>query len=37
MIKREPLGIVFVVAPWNYPYLTAVNTVVAGARSPAMP
>ena len=20
MIKREPLGIVFVVAPWNYPY-----------------
>lgn len=27
MIKREPLGIVFVVAPWNYPYMTAVNTV----------
>ncbi|MGH6804727.1 MAG: aldehyde dehydrogenase family protein, partial [Methyloceanibacter sp.] len=21
-IKREPLGVVFVVAPWNYPYLT---------------
>jgi len=27
-ISREPLGLVLVVAPWNYPYLTAVNTVV---------
>ena len=27
-IKREPLGVVFVVAPWNYPYLTAVNSIV---------
>jgi acyl-CoA reductase-like NAD-dependent aldehyde dehydrogenase len=27
-IRREPLGVVFVVAPWNYPYLTAVNAVV---------
>jgi acyl-CoA reductase-like NAD-dependent aldehyde dehydrogenase len=27
-IRREPLGLVFVVAPWNYPYLTAVNAVV---------
>ena len=27
-IQREPLGVVFVIAPWNYPYLTAVNTVV---------
>ncbi|ODS80539.1 MAG: aldehyde dehydrogenase [Cytophagaceae bacterium SCN 52-12] len=26
-IKREPLGVVFVVAPWNYPYLTSVNSV----------
>ena len=26
-IKRTPLGVVFVVAPWNYPYMTAVNTV----------
>ncbi|GJL82547.1 MAG: aldehyde dehydrogenase [marine bacterium B5-7] len=27
-IKRVPLGQVFVIAPWNYPYLTAVNAVV---------
>ncbi|HWD40143.1 MAG TPA: aldehyde dehydrogenase family protein [Fimbriimonas sp.] len=27
-IRREPLGIVFSIVPWNYPYLTAVNTVV---------
>jgi acyl-CoA reductase-like NAD-dependent aldehyde dehydrogenase len=26
-IKRVPLGVVAVVAPWNYPYLTAVNAV----------
>jgi len=26
-IKRAPLGVVAVVAPWNYPYLTAVNAV----------
>jgi acyl-CoA reductase-like NAD-dependent aldehyde dehydrogenase len=28
MIKREPLGVVLVIAPWNYPYLTAINTIV---------
>lgn len=26
-IRRDPLGTVLVVAPWNYPYLTAVNTI----------
>jgi acyl-CoA reductase-like NAD-dependent aldehyde dehydrogenase len=27
-IRREPLGVVLVVAPWNYPYLTSVNAVI---------
>ncbi|MEM6324759.1 MAG: aldehyde dehydrogenase family protein [Pseudomonadota bacterium] len=27
VIKREAWGVVFVVAPWNYPYMTAINTV----------
>lgn len=27
-IRREPLGTVLVLAPWNYPWLTAVNAVV---------
>ncbi|MEI2807648.1 aldehyde dehydrogenase family protein [Albidovulum sp.] len=27
-IEREPHGVVFIVAPWNYPYLTTVNTLV---------
>ena len=26
--RREPLGVVLVLAPWNYPWLTAVNAVV---------
>jgi hypothetical protein len=26
--RRVPHGVVFVIAPWNYPYLTAINTVV---------
>jgi acyl-CoA reductase-like NAD-dependent aldehyde dehydrogenase len=29
-IKREPLGCMLVIAPWNYPFLTAVNSVVPG-------
>ena len=28
MIKRVPAGFVLVIAPWNYPYLTAVNAIV---------
>jgi acyl-CoA reductase-like NAD-dependent aldehyde dehydrogenase len=28
MIRREPMGVVLVIAPWNYPFLTAVNTIV---------
>jgi acyl-CoA reductase-like NAD-dependent aldehyde dehydrogenase len=27
-IRREPLGIVFVVPAWNYPYLIAINSIV---------
>ncbi|WP_372424518.1 aldehyde dehydrogenase family protein [Salinarimonas chemoclinalis] len=26
-IRRLPWGVVLVVAPWNYPYMTAINTV----------
>ena len=27
-MEREPVGVVFVIAPWNYPYLTAINSVI---------
>ncbi|MFH1807931.1 MAG: aldehyde dehydrogenase family protein [Pseudomonadota bacterium] len=27
-LRRDPLGTVFVIAPWNYPYLCSVNAVV---------
>jgi acyl-CoA reductase-like NAD-dependent aldehyde dehydrogenase len=27
-LSREPVGVVFIVAPWNYPYLTTINTLV---------
>ncbi|MEX3010498.1 aldehyde dehydrogenase family protein [Hoeflea sp. TYP-13] len=26
-IKRVPHGVILVIAPWNYPYMTAINTV----------
>ena len=26
-IRRVPHGVIFVVAPWNYPYMTAINTI----------
>ena len=35
-IRRVPHGVVFVIAPWNYPWMTAINTVapalIAGNR-----
>ncbi|MEN3975819.1 aldehyde dehydrogenase family protein [Emcibacter sp. SYSU 3D8] len=27
-VTHEPLGVIAVIAPWNYPYLTAVNAVI---------
>ena len=27
-IRREPIGVVLVLAPWNYPYLASVNAIV---------
>jgi len=27
-LAREAVGVVFIVAPWNYPYLTTINTLV---------
>jgi len=32
-IRREPLGTVLVLAPWNYPYLTSVNVVIPALMS----
>ncbi|WP_010137964.1 aldehyde dehydrogenase family protein [Oceanicola sp. S124] len=26
-LTREPQGLVYVIAPWNYPYMTAINTI----------
>ena len=27
-IKRMPMGVSFIIAPWNYPYLTSVNSII---------
>ncbi len=27
-IRRTPIGVAFVVAPWNFPYLTSVNAII---------
>lgn len=27
LIRREPVGVVLTIAPWNFPYMTAVNSV----------
>ncbi len=28
LIRRVPLGTAFIIAPWNYPYLTAINSII---------
>jgi acyl-CoA reductase-like NAD-dependent aldehyde dehydrogenase len=33
MIKRAPAGVVLVIAPWNYPYLTALNSILPALLS----
>ena len=30
VIKREALGVMLTIAPWNYPYMTAINSVAPG-------
>jgi len=32
-VRREPLGVVLIIAPWNYPYLTAVNSIIPAIMS----
>ncbi len=32
-IQRDPVGVVFVIAPWNYPYLTSINAVLPAILS----
>ena len=27
-IEREPLGTIFIIAPWNYPFLTVINSLI---------
>lgn len=27
-IRRMPIGVVLTIAPWNYPYLTSINTII---------
>lgn len=28
VISRDPIGVILVIAPWNYPYLTAINSII---------
>jgi acyl-CoA reductase-like NAD-dependent aldehyde dehydrogenase len=32
-ISKDPLGIIFIIAPWNYPYNTSVNSIVPSLLS----
>lgn len=32
-IRHQPLGCVFIIAPWNYPYLTVINSLIPALLS----
>ena len=32
-IRKDPLGTIFIIAPWNYPYNTSVNSIVPSLLS----
>ena len=32
-IRRQPLGVVLAISPWNYPFLTAVNSIIPAIMS----
>ena len=32
-ITKEPLGTIFIIAPWNYPYNTSVNYIIPSLLS----
>ena len=32
-ITKEPLGTIFIIAPWNYPYNTSVNSIIPSLLS----
>lgn len=32
-IKREPVGVVLTIAPWNFPFMTAVNSIIPALMS----
>nr|WP_203232257.1 aldehyde dehydrogenase family protein [Gemmobacter caeruleus] len=29
-LAREPVGVIFIIAPWNYPFITTINTLAPG-------
>lgn len=33
IIRPTPLGTAFIIAPWNYPYLTAINSIIPALMS----
>ena len=37
MIRRDPIGVVASIAPWNYPLMMAAWKIAPGAGRPATP